>query len=115
MTRLPVIHKRILAYGEPAVLACDARCDKAWGINNRPKAQLSEDDDDYAFLSDGELGTAPINPCTYEGGHSKPQLMEERLNKWCFRECERSATAPTLDDISLPDLGHRVYNMPRSP
>jgi hypothetical protein len=94
------------------VLACDARCNKAWGINNRPRVSLSEDDEDFAFLSDTELGVAPFDPGTYEGGHAKPITTSDRLNKWCYRECERSAEAATLDDISLPDFSVRRFNMP---
>jgi hypothetical protein len=112
---LPVIHKRIqpASFAPDVVIACDARCDKAWGINNRQRVYFdAEESGDCAYLSDDELGTAPVDPGTYEGGHGKPQLLEERLNKWCFRECERSAEAPTLDDISLPDFSTRRYNMP---
>jgi hypothetical protein len=109
-----VIHRHILAHGEPLVIACDAQCEKAWGINTRPRVNLSSDEDDYAFLADGELFKAPINPGTYEGGHGKPQLMEERLNKWCFRECERCAEGPTLNAVTLPDFSGRVYNIPQT-
>lgn len=109
---LPVIHRRIQAYGHAAVVACDARCDKAWGINHRPRLLLSDDEDDYVWLADGELGDAPLDPGTYEGGHHKPRKESERLNKWCFRECERSASATTPDDVSLHDFTQRLYNMP---
>jgi hypothetical protein len=110
--RFPVIHKRIIAYGNEIIIGCDARCDKAWGTNQRPRIEVSEREDDYAFLADAELGTAPADAGIYEGGHAKPKRDGERLNKWCFRECERSAEATTLDDIDLPDLSRRVYNWP---
>ncbi len=95
------------------MLACDARCSKAWGINNRPKVEFDPDEpDDYAFVPDHELGDAPDDPGTYEGDHAKPGHPGERLNKWCSRECERSAEASTLDGIVLPDLSKPLYNMP---
>lgn len=83
--------KLITYFGQPCVVACDAKCVKAWGINNRPKHQHSDDSDDYTFFTDEELpDPAPRDPGTYEGGHAKPRTPEERLNKWCVRECERS-------------------------
>lgn len=83
-------------YGKPGALICDARCDKAWGINNRPRVEHDPDDpDDISFKSDDELGEAPDDPGTYEGGEGKPQTDEQRHNKWCLRECERSEVCPT--------------------
>ena len=79
---------RITAYGKPMLLACDGVCEKAWGINSREKRMLSDNPDNYESLADGELGNAPEDPGTYEGGHAKP--TDRRHNKWCFRECERS-------------------------
>jgi hypothetical protein len=84
------IAKVITYFGEQMLLSCDAKCNKAWGINHRPRRQLSEEDDDYVYLADHATGIAPIDPGTYEGGHAKPTLPEDRLNKWCCRECERS-------------------------
>ena len=108
-----MIAKAITFFGRPCVLACDARCDKAWGINGRPRAFLSKDPDDYAYLADGELGSAPADPGTYEGGHAKPLTAEARLNKWCARECERSTTLSTPDiELALPNLSQRFLNMP---
>lgn len=108
-----MIHRSIVAYGKPLVIACDARCDKAWGINNRPRVEFDPGEpDDYAFKPDQELGTAPDNPGTYEGGQAKPRSPEGRLNKWCFRECERSAEAATLERIELRDFSKPLYNMP---
>jgi hypothetical protein len=110
-----VIAKQILYFRQEFVLVCDARCDKAWGINSRPRLQLSAtDEDDYAFLADGELGEAPADPGTAEGGHCKPRGPAERLNKWCCRECERSVRVEPGEDFELPDFTRRVYNLPRA-
>jgi len=83
--------KNIRAYGLPMVLTCDGQCNKAWGRNSRPRTDNSWDS---LPLLDGELGDAPPNPGTYEGGDGKPSgvpLTDSSLmNKWCFRECERS-------------------------
>ena len=78
----------IFYLGQLAIVACDRRCDKAWGVNSRPKVQLSDDEDDYEILSDDELGIAPADPGSYEGQDGKP--TDRRHNKWCVRECERS-------------------------
>ncbi len=110
-----MIAKPILYFRHEMVLVCDARCDKAWGINSRPRVQMSAtDEDDYAFLADGELGEAPADPGTAEGGHCKPRTPGERLNKWCCRECERSQTVKPGEDFELPDFTRRVYNIPRA-
>ena len=49
------MEKIIQYFDQPCKVACDEKCEKAWGINNRPRVQLSDDPDDYAFLSDDEL------------------------------------------------------------
>lgn len=67
------MEKLITYCGQPAKVGCDEKCHKAWGSNSRPKVRLSKDDyDDYYYLSDDELGVAPIDPGTYEGGCAKP-------------------------------------------
>lgn len=110
--------KLITWFGQPAAVACDGRCDKAWGINNRPKESLSTDEDDYAYLADGELGEAPADPGTYEGDKAKPLPDEPKLNKWCVRECERCKLYGHLErnanepPETLPDFSQRVFNMP---
>jgi hypothetical protein len=106
--------KAIIWFGNPAVVACDGRCEKAWGINNRPVVQLSDNPDDYEFLADGELGEAPRNPGTYEGQHGKPSDYSDpyRQNKWCCRECERSKIVEPAGVVVLPDYGKRVGNIP---
>jgi hypothetical protein len=105
--------KHILCFFQPAVLACDGNCGKAWGINNRPSRQLSDDPDDFAWLADWELGTAPVDPGTYEGGHGKPIDYTDplRQNKWCARECERSVIEPPGVEITLRDFSRPVPNM----
>lgn len=105
--------KLITMYGKPAVLACDGCCDKAWGINNRPSQKFPGDVDDYAFLADAELGEAPEDPGTCEGGFAKPTEPGERLNRWCARECERSAWSSEPNVlVQLDDFSKRRYNQP---
>ena len=110
-----MIKKDILYFGRKAIIACDEKCEKAWGINSRPTIKLDkEDDDDVAFLSDEELGLAPKDPGTYEGGHAKPIDREDRLNKWCCRECERCyLSSPDEYDlpVKLKDFSKRRYNI----
>lgn len=112
-----MIARAVLYFGEPCVIACDAQCHKAWGINNRPKVELDpNDDDDFAYLADGELGEAPADPGTYEGGHAKPRSADDRLNKWCARECERASKVwakHILDSADLRDFSQRLYNIRR--
>jgi hypothetical protein len=101
-----------LYFNKEIKVACDENCNKAWGINNRPKIQLSDtDEDDYAFLSDNELGTAPKNPGTYEGGAGKPFSSDEFPNKWCVRECERCVRSEILEEAVLEDFSKRRYNI----
>lgn len=113
-----MIEKEIIYYGQIAKIACDEKCEKAWGISSRPTIQLDEnDEDDYVYLSDDELGVAPVDPGTYEGGDAKPVSKEERMNKWCIRECERccmSNPSEFYKPIELEDFSKRVYNIPRS-
>lgn len=106
--------KDVIAFGQPLTIGCDEKCHKAWGINNRPKEQLSDDDDDYFFLADDDLGDAPEDPGTYEGGHAKPTRTEDRLNKWCFRECERSCSAKRGESLTPPDFSKRLFNIPQN-
>jgi hypothetical protein len=97
--------------GHWATLSCDAKCHKAWGVQTRPKVQLGSDDDDFAWLADSELGDAPNNPGTWEGGDGKPS-SPAGMNKWCARECERSDVALTPENVSLPNFSARVFNQP---
>lgn len=113
----------ITYFGRKARVICDRQCHKAWGINSRPRVnhdthpnEFADDDDDYAYLADDELGIAPVNPGTYEGGHGKPLSPDEFPNKWCVRECERSdmtAYGQSIDEpLELTDFTKRHYNMP---
>jgi hypothetical protein len=109
-----MIKKNVTCCGKPRVLACDAKCGKAWGISRRPSRYFNpdEDIDDYVYEPDSVLGIAPPDPGTYEGGHGKPTCKEERLNKWCYRECERSVSVRPSEPIVLPDLEHPKPNKP---
>ena len=110
-----MIWKHITYFSQPAVVGCDGKCDKAWGINQRPSVPLGGDPDDYAWLADSELDTAPTDPGTYEGGDAKPMqrpMTGDAMNKWCVRECERSDVAQSADDLDIRDFARRVYNMP---
>ena len=102
----------VLYFGKHIQVACDRNCGKAWGINNRPRVHLSDDPDDWAYLTDDELGEAPVDPGTYEGQHGKPLSPDDFPNKWCVRECERSEKGRPDDGIGLFDFSIRLYNMP---
>lgn len=106
-----MIAKSITFFGNKCILVCDGNCEKAWGISNRPKIQLSDDIDDYEYLSDGELETAPENPGTYEGECGKPTSPTEKLNKWCARECERSEMPRDGEWFQLPDFSKKIKNI----
>ncbi|GAA0271067.1 hypothetical protein LNAOJCKE_0893 [Methylorubrum aminovorans] len=110
-----MIARQIVYFGQPAVVICDAKCGKAWGINCRPRVTLSDDPDDYAYLADDELGEAPSDPGTYEGGDAKPTEPSERLNRWCVRECERCAMSKpgkATETIAARDFSRRDFNQP---
>lgn len=79
----------IVFAGQKARIKCDRKCDKAWGINSRPRQQI--DEESYCFMADDELGVAPETPGTYECADAKPLTPDEFPNKWCVRECERCA------------------------
>jgi hypothetical protein len=113
-----MIVKRITFFGQAAEVACDGRCSKAWGNNNRPRVEFSDNPDDYAFLADHELGVAPADPGTYEGLDGKPENATgpDDINRWCVRECERmKMTNPGEAERGIapvpPDFSSRVYNM----
>ena len=99
--------KAITYCGQPVILICDGQCNKAWGINCRPKVQDSSLGGVMMFVSDNEVGDAPIDPGTAEGPDSKPQDSTQRLNKWCARECERSKLVDANKEFSLPDWTKR--------
>lgn len=103
--------------GQAALIACDRKCEKAWGINGRrrdPTAiiEFDEDDrDDVAYAADSSSGRAPDYPGTYEGGDMKP-MHPEVHNRWCVRECERSSMIAPGKPICLTDFSQPVYNIP---
>jgi hypothetical protein len=110
-----MIETEILAYGKTWTFKCDGRCDKAFGINGRPKRMLGDDEDDYVALSDAEVGEAPPPGKTVglsEGGEMKPSATPTDdprvVNKWCVRECERSIL--TDCDESPPDMNNPKPN-----
>jgi hypothetical protein len=114
--KFKVMEKQITYFGQQTKVACDEKCNKAWGINNRPYKRLSDDEDDIVWLADGELGDAPENPGTYEGGHGKPNDKSQIPNKWCVRECERctiSDPGKFNEPLKLKDFNKRRYNIPR--
>jgi hypothetical protein len=118
-----MLSKRILMFNQHEILACDGRCDKAWGINGRPRRELSDHPDDYVYIGDDDLGTAPSPDKTVvvsEGSHGKPSAValieadSERMNKWCARQCERSKLFKPhqlLLESSLPNLQHPLPNL----
>ncbi len=108
-----MVARVIYIFDNQCILLCDGKCDKAWGISNRPKIQLSEDEDDYEYLADSELGKSPVNPGTYEGGHGKPSSDCEKLNKWCCRECERASKVKGMEHFELKDFSTRYPNKDR--
>ncbi len=104
--------KQIRWFGSEVTLACDGKCTKAWGLNCRPKVELDPSEpDDVAWLADDELGDAPQDPGTYEGGHAKPEGPHE-MNKWCARECERSEIFDEGKEVTARDFSQRMYNQP---
>ncbi len=101
----------ILFFDKPCTIVCDLKCNKAWGINGRPKIVLdAQDEDDYAFLADDELGEAPKSTGTWEGEDTKP-LFPARHNKWCARECERSLLLKPGRTLVTRDFSRRLYNV----
>jgi hypothetical protein len=96
VTKDGIITTGIRMFGNPIIILCDGKCNKAWGINSRPRKENDE------FESDEALAWAPADPGTYEGGDGKPtaKLTKFKHNKWCARECERSITIP-VDDIAF--------------
>jgi len=101
----------ITCFGKETKAACDNKCEKAWGINTRPKTQLSEDEDDTVYLTDNELAEAPIDPGTYEWDDAKP-MHPDRHNKWCVRECERCKLLEVGEELILADFTKPIYNIP---
>lgn len=108
-----MLSKEVIFFGHKVVVACDEKCDKAWGMSSRARFQITpeeEDYDDFAYLADSELGVAPEDPGTYEGSCAKPIDDSEKLNKWCCRECERCVMHELDEEIKLRDFTKRLYN-----
>ena len=106
----------IIYFEKPAKVCCDGNCKKAWGRNNRPYIQLSEDEDDTVYLADDELGLAPKDPGTYEGGIGKPSSVRQFPTKWCVRECERCGMSRLGEfdkPLEIPNFSVRIYNKPQ--
>ncbi|MBS4000760.1 MAG: hypothetical protein KGZ71_09800 [Desulfobulbaceae bacterium] len=131
------MEKIITFFGQKVKVACDEKCNKAWGNSQRPRLypEISEtrifglngesvypdgndpldeqeiDFDNFIFCSDDELGDAPIDPQTYEGDQAKPTNESDYGNKWCVRECERcemSEPGKLNEPIELIDFSKRV-------
>lgn len=100
-----MLAKPITYFGREVVLICDKNCAQAWGLNSRPTVEV---EGNTLYIADGEQ-QAPNNPGTSEGGHVKPSGCDDRykLNKWCARECERSALAHHSEEFTLPDWSTR--------
>lgn len=113
-----MITKDVLFCGVPVTFGCDGQCHKAWGIQYRPRVQLSANVDDYAYLADHEVGFAPADPGTSEGPDSKPcntvMTDGQRMNKWCARQCERSDMWKRGEQPLLRLFDERRYNIPSS-
>lgn len=130
-----MLYKAIVYFGQKVTLACDGRCDKAWGANGRPARYYMEDGpceprelgkheeprdlDDYVWLRDSELGLAPGPGETVgisEGGDIKPSRLPlrsgQQMNKWCARECERSDMFEPGKTVKVRDLEHPTPNIP---
>ena len=123
-----MIKRNITFCAQTAAVVCDENCAKAWGRSKRPLRYFSGDPmadglsakeqdrrrDDYVYLSDSDLGQAPVDPGTTEGDHRKPRTLEQRMNKWCVRECERCAMSEPgqwREALALPDLENPRPNM----
>jgi hypothetical protein len=104
------MQKEILYLGQKVLVGCDEQCNKAWGMTDRPRNQLSDNDDDFEWLSDKELPDAPANPDTSEGWEYKPTCDEEKGNKWCIRQCERCVMVDVGETLQLIDFSNRVRN-----
>ena len=109
-----IYSSEIIYFQQKAVISCDLKCYKAWGTNTRSRVQISENEEDWAWLADDELGMAPEISPTTEGDHHKPNPSEEGNvhNRWCVRECERSVMTKPGEPIVLRDFSERFFNIP---
>ncbi len=130
------MEKIITYFSQQAKIACDEKCEKAWGGGSRPRVYLdiseekvfglgddsiyfdedafpNADVDDYAYCSDDELPDAPVDPGTSEGFDKKPVNKQNIPNKWCIRECERCVMSDPEkynEPLELKDFSKRYYN-----
>jgi hypothetical protein len=119
---MKLIQREIQYFGSRCLLACDGRCDKAFGINGRPRHMFVPEDiepDDYVYLGDDHVGVAPDPGKTAtisEGDEMKPSAVPHSdaslLNKWCARECERSTIVKVGEPVELPNMQDPEPNMP---
>jgi hypothetical protein len=106
---MPELLAKVIRYvGREVVVACDAKCYKAWGKQKRPVMSRFGDGSPRSFVLDGDLGMAPKDPRTAEGPDSKPRHAEDRLNRWCVRECERCAMFGEFGRFELPQVWERT-------
>jgi hypothetical protein len=105
-----LLARSIVFCGRSMVVACDGRCDRAWGVQERPRTALSPGDpDDFVWLGD-EHEDARTTPgrehLVSEGGDLRPSDValspgdSVLMNRWCARACERSV----LVEVVLPDM-----------
>lgn len=106
-----VFSSEIIFFRQKQIVACDAKCNKAFGAGGRPQVKLSSDPDDFEWLADNELGDAPQITGYTEGGQDKPLKLSEAHNKWCARQCERSVMVSPGEPIMLPDFSKRIPNI----
>jgi hypothetical protein len=113
MSGSEIIRTEITYFGQKAIVACDGKCDKAFGMNQRLTSPNSLDEDDFEWLGDDELGDAPTESPITEGfeHQNKPSNLTEAHNKWCVRECERSVLVEPGEVIVLPDFSRRQQNI----
>lgn len=107
--------KQVQAYGEQRIIGCDGKCNKAWGVICRPIVDLDgKGEDNHYLLGDDDLGEAPEDPGTYEGGDGKPFDAQsgEDMNRWCFRQCERCEDCKVGEELQLKDWSKKRYNKP---
>ena len=85
----------IIFCSRKAKIGCDRKCFKAWGTAERPRKADGEE-----YRTDNELPLAPACPDTAEGRDIKPGNPDKFPNKWCIRQCERSA----ISEIGKHDM-----------
>lgn len=94
-------------------ISCDGKCDKAFGLAERPISENSLAEGDFEWLADDEVGDAPEVSCHTIDGENKPQLITELHNKWCIVHCERSILMTLGQEATLPNFDKRVPNIPK--